>query len=79
VFDSGDQNNVRFLVRASNGKVLLNAKFYKTMKLIKNGEKQCTTLLALPEGMKGILIRVGKKEEMDRLTEKVESIISLMQ
>jgi hypothetical protein len=49
------------------------------MKLTRNGEKQCTTLLALQEGMKGILIRVGKKEEMDRFIQKVEAVVSQMQ
>jgi hypothetical protein len=44
--------------------------------LVKNGEKQCTTLLQLAEGMKGVLLRFGSKNDLENFVTVVESIVS---
>ncbi|KAJ3254872.1 hypothetical protein HK103_006767 [Boothiomyces macroporosus] len=63
----------RLLCRAENsGRVLLNARLYKAMKLTKVGDKQFTTIMMHEEQMKPVLIRCGKVDETDKLIEIIQ-------
>ncbi|KAJ3321923.1 hypothetical protein HDV06_003790 [Boothiomyces sp. JEL0866] len=65
--------DTRLLCRAENsGRVLLNARLYKAMKLTKVGDKQFTTILMHEEQMKPVLIRCGKVDETDKLIQVIQ-------